>query len=313
MESRAHAWAAGLFTIALGAAALLASMWFTGDTYERVRYLVESHYPVTGLNPQSTVRLRGVDVGKVESIDFAPGTAEVILVRIALRAGTPITRTTVAQLRPQGITGLSYVMLDDKGKGSEPLPPSDPQARIPMKAAFTEELVESAKELMVDARKVTGRLAALLSERNVAQVERMLTNLADVSERVERVAAAIEPAAKATPGLVAQARKTLADVQPMLASVDDLTRRLAARVDTLDRMAHSAEQVGTAAESVSNAVVADALPRINLLVDELIRTSSNLDRLLVQLRDQPSSVVFGAPRQAPGPGEAGFAAQGSSR
>jgi phospholipid/cholesterol/gamma-HCH transport system substrate-binding protein len=112
---------------------------------------------------------------------------------------------------------------------------------------------------------------------------------------------------------VEQARRTLAEAQPMLAGVNDLTRQLAGRVGALDRMAESAEQVGTAAESMSNAVGADALPRINVLVDELIRTAANLDRLLVQLRDQPSSVVFGPPRQPPGPGETGFAAQGGGR
>ena len=99
-------------------------------------------------------------------------------------------------------------------------------------------------------------------------------------------------------------------MQPTLESVNALTKELAGRVDTLDRMATSAEKVGTAAQSMSSAVVSDALPRINLLIDELTRTASNLDRLLVQLRDQPSSVVFGAPRQPPGPGEAGFGGRG---
>ena len=306
MENHAHAWAAGLFTLALGAAALLASMWFSGDTYEQVRYIVESRYSVTGLNPQSTVRLRGVDVGKVESIAFAPGNPQLILVRIAVRAGTPVMRSTVAQLRPQGITGLAYIMLDNEGTANQPLP-ADGEQHIPMRPAFTEQLTESAKGLIADARQLMTRLTAVLSEENVGQVNRVLENLANVSERVANVTASLEPAAKATPALVEQARTTLAEVQPAIASVNALTKELAGRVNTLDRMATSAEQVGTAAQSMSTAVVSDALPRINLLVDELTRTANNLDRLLVQLRDQPSSVVFGAPRQPAGPGEAGFA------
>lgn len=313
MENRAHALAAGLFTLVLGIAVIVAAMWFSGETYDRATYIVESHHAVTGLNPQSTVRLRGVDVGKVENIEFAAGNPNIILIRIAVRAGTPITRSTVGQLRPQGITGLSYIMLDDPGPGTESIPPGNQQARIPMRPAFTEELAESAQGFMVDARQAMGRLNSLLSDENVAQVERVLDNLGAVTDRVAKVAAALEPAATAAPGLVEQARRTLAEVQPMLAGVNDLTRQLAGRVDALDRMAHSAEQVGSAAESVSHAVMADALPRINLLVDEMTRTAANLDRLLVQLRDQPSSVVFGAPRQPPGPGESGFAAHGGGR
>ncbi len=313
MENRAHAWAAGLFTLLLGIGVLVVAMWFSGDTYERQSYIIESKHPVTGLNPQSRVRLRGVDVGRVESVQFAEGDPRAIYVRISVRADTPVTRSTVAQLRPQGITGLSYVMLDDGGPSTEPLPPAHADARIPMRPAFTDELAESARGLLVDARQVMGRLNALFNDNNIAQAERMLKNLETVTDRVSNVAAALEPAAKATPAMVEQARRTLAEAQPMIASVNQLTRELTQRVDALDRMARSAEQVGTAAETVSKAVVSDALPRVNLLVDEIIRTAGNLDRLLVQLRDQPSSVVFGAPRQPPGPGEPGFTTTGERR
>ena len=70
MENRAHAIAAGLFTILLTAGVVFAAMWFSGETYEKAVYLLESRLPVTGLNVQSAVRFRGVDVGKVESIEF---------------------------------------------------------------------------------------------------------------------------------------------------------------------------------------------------------------------------------------------------
>ncbi|HEY9446972.1 MAG TPA: MlaD family protein [Burkholderiales bacterium] len=306
MENRAHAWAAGLFTLLLGAGIVLAAMWFTGDTYAQLRYVIESPYPVSGLNPQSTVRLRGVDVGKVESIVFAEGNARVIYVHIAVRAGTPITRNTVAQLRPQGITGLSYIMLDERGQPGEALPPGQAEARIPMRPAFTEELTESAKGLLTDARELMTRLDGLLSDANLAQVQRTLGNLEAVSERVTRIAATLEPAAKATPSMVEQARRTLAAAEPAIASIDELALQLSQRVDALDRVAKSAEQVGTAADSISKAVVSDAVPRVNLLVEEIMRTAGSLDRLLMQLRDQPSSVVFGPPRQPPGPGEQGY-------
>ena len=151
MESRAYAWAAGLFTLLLGLGVLVAATWFSGETYERKYYVVETHSPVTGLNPQSTVRLRGVDVGKVETIDFADGNASVILVRIAVRADTPISASTIAQLRPQGITGLSYIMLDERTERTGALPAVG-AGRIPMRPSFTEEVADTAQALLVDAR-----------------------------------------------------------------------------------------------------------------------------------------------------------------
>ena len=313
MENRAYAWAAGLFTLLLGVGVVLTAMWFTGDTYEQLRYVIESRYPVSGLNPQSTVRLRGVDVGKVESIDFAGGDAQTIYVRIAVRAGTPVTRNTFAQLRPQGITGLSYVMLDQRGPPAEALPPGRDDVRIPMRPALTEELTESAKGLLTDARQLMERLNGLLSDANLARVQSTLSRLEAVSERVTRIAAALEPAAKATPAMVEQARRTLAGIEPAMANINELALQLSQRVEALDRMAKSAEEVGTAADSISKAVVSDTLPRVNVLVDEIMRTAGDLDRLIMQLRDQPSSVVFGPPRQPPGPGEPGYRAETEQR
>ena len=53
MENKAHALAAGLFTLLLGAGVVLAAMWFSGETYERAYYQLESKFAVTGLNEQA--------------------------------------------------------------------------------------------------------------------------------------------------------------------------------------------------------------------------------------------------------------------
>src|SRR6185295_11555578 len=119
MENRAYAFAVGLFTLLLGAGVVVAAMWLSGETEKRVGYTLESRYPVTGLNVQAPVRYRGVDVGKVETIQFSPDDPRAILVRVGVRSGTPLTRGTYAQLGSQGVTGLAYVILDDDGKKPE--------------------------------------------------------------------------------------------------------------------------------------------------------------------------------------------------
>src|SRR4051812_8209059 len=102
MENKSHAIAAGVFTLLLGAAVLVAAMWFSGDTYEKVYYILESRSTVTGLSEQAYVRFRGVDVGKVTNIRFDPNNAHVILIEIGVQPDTPITRGTYAEIRPQG-------------------------------------------------------------------------------------------------------------------------------------------------------------------------------------------------------------------
>ena len=57
MENRAHALAAGLFTLLLGIGVLLAAQWFSRDNYEKVQYTLVSNHSVSGLNVQAAVRL----------------------------------------------------------------------------------------------------------------------------------------------------------------------------------------------------------------------------------------------------------------
>src|SRR4029078_9701739 len=99
MEHRAHALAAGLFTLLLVAGVVLAAMWFSGETYEKAYYQLESKFPVSGLNEQAVVRFRGVDIGKVSNIQFDPSSKRTILIDIAIRSDVKLTRAAYAELR----------------------------------------------------------------------------------------------------------------------------------------------------------------------------------------------------------------------
>ena len=306
MENRAYAFAVGLFTLLLGAGVVCAAMWLSGKTEARESYMLETRHPVTGLNVQAPVRFRGVEVGKVEKIEFTPDNARVILVRVAVRAETPITKGTYAQLGSQGVTGLAYVILDDEGKNPERVTGGDLSYRIPVRASFLDEISGSGKDLLTDVRQVASRINVLLADSNQAQLIRTLAGLERATNRVSELATKFEPAIAKVPALTEDARKAVAHADELMVNLNKLTLELTQRVDTLDRVARSAEQVGGAAQSLSGTAVGETLPRIHDLVAEIARTARNLDRLIADLNEQPSSLVFGRQLPLPGPGEPGF-------
>lgn len=324
MESRAHAIIAGLFTALLGIGVLFAALWFSRENYDRVFYVLESKYSVTGLNPQAAVRLRGVPIGKVSSIDFDPGDPRLILITIAVKGGAAITRGTTAQLNLQGITGTSYVSLEDDGKKPEFLPPStDKDSRIMVKRSLFDEVADAGPDLIYQAHVVAKQLQTLLNDSNQTQLLTAIKSVQTMSDQVATLAQSMGPGAKNLPALANDARKVmagadraLADVGPALqeaktalANIDKLAREYAQRAEALDRVAKSAEQVGGASQGVAGtaqAVAGDLAPRLNALMDELARNSRNLDRLLADLNDQPQGLLFGRSANRPGPGEAGY-------
>ena len=122
MENRAYALAAGAFVLLLGAALVAGVLWLNRD--ERVGgapYEVTTTRAVSGLKVEAPVRYRGVDVGKVESIRFDPSEPGRVVIGITVDPATPLTRSTYAQLGFQGVTGLSFVQLDDDGAERQPL------------------------------------------------------------------------------------------------------------------------------------------------------------------------------------------------
>ena len=308
MENKSHALAAGLFALILGAATLVAVMWFTGETYEKVYYLLESKTPVGGLYDQAAVRFRGVDVGKVTQIRIDRENSRVILIEIGVKPGTPVTRSTYAEIRPQGVTGLSYVMLDDTGTSNAPLPPSTQynSPHIIVKPTLLDNLLSSGQEALGDVSEVAQRISALLSDENRQNLARTLVSLQSASERLASLAQSAEPAVKGFGPLVADARKTLQQADGVMVELASATREFGSRMSAIDRVAVSAEKAGTSIGTLADSVTSESLPRINMLVEELTRTSRGLDRLVADLKERPQSLIFGRKPGAPGPGEQGF-------
>ena len=331
MESRAHAIVAGLFTVLLGVGIVLAALWFSRENYDHVTYVLESKYSVSGLNPQAPVRLRGVQIGKVQSIEFDPTDARLILVTILVKGGSSITRGTTAQLSALGITGTSYVSLEDDGRKPDFLPPStEKDNRIMVKQSLFDEIADSGQDIMMQAHVVAKQVQTLLSESNQAQLFGAVASLQSAAERLGKLAQSMEPGAKSLPLLAGDARKVLAgantalsDVAPTLqaakdtlGSIDKLAREYTQRADALDRVAKSAEafdrvaksadEVSVATQGVGGSLSGDLAPRMNALLEELTRNSRNLDRLLSGLNEQPQGLVFGRTPGKPGPGEAGY-------
>jgi phospholipid/cholesterol/gamma-HCH transport system substrate-binding protein len=328
MENRAHALAAGLFILLLGAAAVAAVWWFSGGKKESVPYLLVSHHSVTGLSEQSAVRLRGVEVGSVESVRFDPQNPHTILVRIGVDPGTPISQKTYAQVGYQGITGRSYVRLDDSGGEFSPLPTSKANpARIELRPSIFEQLGMSGEELLASATEIADRLKAILSDKNAAQVTRTMQNIELASERIAALATGLEPAARDLPAAVNELKRSLEGVpalikelkatiaglpqtlqgaDELIANLNGLTLELAAKTEVLDRVAASAERMGAAGEAAAEAWGRETMPRLNALLSDLSSAARKVEGVAAELRSQPQSLVFGK-RPPPGPGEAGFA------
>ncbi len=311
MENRAYALAAGIFTLLLTVAIAATAFWFKGTSaVQQNTYLLVSRSSVSGLNPEALVRFRGVTVGKVDTIGFDPSDPQVILIRIIVDRATPITKGTYAQLAYQGLTGLSYVQLDDDGRQHEPLKTdSDLPGKIEVRPSIFDKLSDSGQELIVSANEVAKRMNTLLNDKTQAQLQQTLANLEIASARIASVANELEPSLKTLPSLSAKTDQVLTRADAFLINLDKLATQAQEGINVLDHVTQNAEKFAGTTKEVGDALLVDTLPRLSGLVADLSRTSRNLNRLLIEIREQPQSLVFGRPLPPPGPGEEGFSPQ----
>jgi len=290
----------------LGAALAAVALWFGKDDLKLIPYAMATTSAVTGLKVEAPVRYRGVDVGKVDDISIDTANSGRVQIRIGVREGTPITKSTYAQLGYQGITGLAYVLLGDDGKSKEALQSSaEAVALIRMKPS----LMDDGENLFGSFVEITEKVKRLLDDENQGRVRRTLAGLEEVTQRASTVTKKLEPSLEAMPGLIAEAkglagdaRASIGKADQLIGSVNGLALKLDERVDTLARAVASVEEVGVTARAVND----ETMPRMNVLIDDLSKDTHALGRVINTLGEQPQSIVFGTPPGAPGPGEPGF-------
>ena len=321
MENRSHALAAGIFTLLLTLGIIASAMWLNRDTQERTPYVLTTTGLVAGLNPQASVRYRGMEVGKVEAIEFDQEQPGRILVRIGILPSTPVTTATFAELGMQGLTGLAYIQLDTDPKVKDPVRVAS-EAAAPARMAIRPSLFDrfsiSSEDLLANATMAMSQVNKLLADDNQKQLIQTLATLQGVSARLGQLADEVKPTAAAITGLANDGRRVLAGVPAVLQGADQamvafgkLSTELSRRSEAVERIGRGAEQVGQGAEQVARSVAAieaQTLPRLNLLLDEAGRGARTVERVADRLGDEPASVLFGMQPARPGPGEPGFVA-----
>ena len=308
MENKAHALVAGTFVLIVSALLVTLAVWLTRDTGVQVPYEVSSHEAVNGLQPQATVRFKGVNVGKVESIAFDPQVQGNVLLRIKVDEATPLTRSSFATLGFQGVTGIAYLQLDDSGESKAPLSINANQvARIPMRPSLVSQITDKGTQLLTQFDQISQRLNQLVAPDN----QKVLIN----------TLGALGQAAGSLPPLVQDARavlKNLNEVSSHVAASSDEFKQTAAeykglayRVQqpgaVLDQLTQGAAALNTAGQALQ-AVQNDTLPRLNRSIEDAGIAARTLGRAANSLSDNPQSLLFGKVPDQPGPGEPGFVA-----
>jgi phospholipid/cholesterol/gamma-HCH transport system substrate-binding protein len=320
MEPKVNYIVVGSFVALLSAAILSGILWLgksdyrgSYDRYEA--YMTES---VAGLSVDSSVKYRGVDVGRVKAIALRPDNPEEVQLTLDIVRGTPVKVDTIAMLETQGLTGLATINLTG---GSREAPVLQAQAgqTYPViktgpslfsrldKTASRLLSEEGLAQLLSDLDLAAKGVANALNDDNRTMLTKTINDLSEVAQTIAGHKAQIEQslngAARSAENLSKLTASLNAQVPPLLAEISKSVKAMDVATEELAKTTKTVSAVVNEARPELQQFTKRTLPEAGQLVTELRQLTGTLTRVARELEREPSSLVFGRKTPSRGPGE----------
>jgi phospholipid/cholesterol/gamma-HCH transport system substrate-binding protein len=310
----------GAFVVILGAIVIAGVLWLGKTDYRGVydRYEAYMRESVAGLSVNSTVKYRGVDVGRVKDISLSPDNPEEVKLTLDIAHGTPIKTDTIAVLETQGLTGLATINLTGGSRDAPPLEALEGQEYPVIKTgpslffrldeAISRLLSEKGlSKLLADLDLAAKGAADALDEENRAALKQTIKDLSEVVQSVAAHKAQIEDslngAARSADNLVKVTASLNEQVPVLLARINKSAAALGAMTEDLAQTSKAVRTVVNESRPELQQFSRQTLPETGLLVSELRQLATTLTRVARDLEREPNSLVFGRTPPPRGPGE----------
>lgn len=303
----------GLFVIIGLLIGITTVVWLGVSDYfaAGTRYVTYFDESVQGLSADSSVKYRGVTVGRVEQIDIAPDNRHIEVV-MKVDVGDDMHHSTIAQLKPVGITGMVFVELNLRDPDEtlpvqelsfEPAYPVIPSKPSGISEVFARIHLLADKILEIDFKGITDEVrSAARTLRSVLSnpaIEDIIRNLDTTAIRLEETLTRVHQIMddEELEEVIRDMRETLAEGKAFLAAAGEAVRE-ADLPGTSRQIAGLAERleegIDEAVDSIDNAARLSTL-EIRDAGSQFRRTARSIEELFERLYLSPSDLIFGGP------------------
>ena len=317
MYSKVNYTLVGLFVLLLGAGMVLFAFWLAKydmkEQYDPYRmYFTES---VDGLAKDSSVKLKGVDVGRVTVIRIDPHDVERVEVLVKIRHGVPIKEDMVAHLEMIGVTGLVSILIEGGSNSAKTLQPKD--GYIPV--IKTEKSWQSkVKEQMIS---LTEHLNGLLEKSQKLFTAQNIKNINQILEHTKRVTQKAEVLEEKAIGSLDEVNTTVVALKRSIGNLDqrldqatedfhavrqDFHAISIATVPALKKLQQTTRNFNRVTLKVEKGLDRGDYNLREILEPLIIDTSVLSDQItdmIRQIEKSPSDFIFKSRKPRKGPGE----------
>jgi phospholipid/cholesterol/gamma-HCH transport system substrate-binding protein len=313
----------GLFVITGLIIGVVAIVWLGAAKYfqKGARYVTYFDESVQGLQVDSRVKYRGVEVGNVERIGVAPDQRLVeVVVKIDLKGD--VEHTVVTQLRAAGITGIVFVELDRRHPDEESFLPPTGMATlypvIPSQPSQTKQMLSSIDRVMeninqVDLKGISDQIrktsravetffvgqemtniiknldsTTVTLEHSLRSIERILAE-----GKINSIMSTVEQGLSEAKDGIGEARKGIGETREGIEEIRTLLSTVRKEVEDL-KAAEIAQKSQNLIEGLDKRTRAMAYD-IQSTTDDIRQAVDSFKMLIESLRENPSDLFFSEP------------------
>lgn len=292
----------GFFVTVGTIAALSMILWLGASKYLRkgVKYVTYFDESVQGLQIDSAVKYRGVEIGNVDKIRVAPDDKLIeVVIKVDLRKGTE--RKLVSQLKSAGITGIVFIELDNRDPNkpdrSPPIAFRSEYPTIPSQPSDTARIFSQIEDVYKKIDKIDFEGISNGIKDTMKSVETTLSNprINSILVNADSVTAGLNKTVQLanmrledrkfdeilleTKGAVTDSRKLIKSVQDEMYAM-----KLADTAVKANRMVEGLEKKSRAISF-----------ELEATSENLRQTTDTLDQLMDRVKTTPSDILFSKP------------------
>jgi phospholipid/cholesterol/gamma-HCH transport system substrate-binding protein len=276
-------------------------LWFSASNRQAYDiYRIVFHEPVDGLTTNSIVKYNGVEVGRVKEIHLDKADPSSIFVYINILQGTPIAISTYATIKPQGVTGMSFINLGlNRSKKFIVIEPhnSDPYPTIVAQPSLLYSLTEQAQSVTGNIKDISLQIKAALNDKNMAHLSHIVANLDQATTAVAKQSNNIEHSLGLINQVLINFKDNTQHFNRALIQFNSLAQALHSNSNKLDQVLDTLQN-----DTLRN-INSVFLPSLNDTITNMSKTSAQADELMRTINHTPSILVRGKVPAAAGPGE----------
>jgi len=318
METKANYALIGAFVLTAFIAVIGFIAWLSGSQFDQQfdRYEVVFSGAVRGLSTGGEVRYNGLRVGEVVRLSLDPDDSDRVLALVEIDSNTPVQTNSYAQLEPQGLTGLSYIQIFSGGDEYPLLKDlSRGPYQIPGQMSAIDGILEGGGDVLENAQIALARLNSLMDEEAIVNFQGILSNTNALSARLaeadfdpQALSQLMNDASQAARDLsatletydaLAQDVRTIVDtdVKATLARIDGTLTTIETAVNSYNDVAGSGKELIVDARDAINRLSNSGLTDLEETTNSLRDLVSSLNRIAVQLEENPVQFIVGGERQ----------------